>query len=319
MAETKSRFATDDDYFFFNNGTFCKILIYFNCLFEGEWNLKNPVLTDDIQEAFKELDEMGYGLYLIEVPEKKSILKWLDKTFDYSFLCNDYPTRYADLSDTWNTVSRNVETRLCGEGSVSCNRCFKFENNWKEIVQIIRENDKLAKTDVWKRNYEDIDWEQAKESNGLVDGSGKQVLGSSYIPVEKMNEKTTALLKTIAVPRSDEPKKWTYKPQGERWYVESIVWDVKEEIASRYGVIIEIEQCSLYYRGTWLIIKTKSERGKYEWTESLKIIERFCKDFGFDTRKELGLTFYYDLPWPEGQKQREEEDDQTDFFFDSMD
>ena len=74
MAGTKSRFATDDDYFFFNNGTFCKILIYFDCLFEGEWNLKNPVLTDDIQEAFKELDEMGYGLYLIEVPVSSSII-----------------------------------------------------------------------------------------------------------------------------------------------------------------------------------------------------------------------------------------------------
>ncbi len=116
MAEIKSRFATDDDYCFFNNGTFSKILIYFDCLFEGEWNLKNLVLAKGVQEAFKELNEMGYGLYLIEVPEKTSILKWLDKTFDYPFICNDYPIRYADLCDSWNTVSRKAETRLCSEG-----------------------------------------------------------------------------------------------------------------------------------------------------------------------------------------------------------
>ena len=54
MAETKSRFATEDDYSFFNNGTFSKILIRFNCLFEGKWNQRAPVLADGVQEAFKE-------------------------------------------------------------------------------------------------------------------------------------------------------------------------------------------------------------------------------------------------------------------------
>ena len=94
---------------------------------------------------------------------------------------------------------------------------------------------------------------------------------------------------------------------------------MKEEIASRYGVVIEIEQCSLYYRGTWLTIKVKTENGKYQWNEHLKILDKFCKDYGFASRKELSFIFGYDLPWPEGQKQREEEDDRTDSFFDSMD
>ena len=145
-----------------------------------------------------------------------------------------------------------------------------------------------------------------------------QILGGSYIPVEKLNEKTTAFLKTIAVPRTSEPKDYPFKPRNERWYITSIVWDVKEEIASRYGVVIEIEQCSLYYRGTWLTIKMKSEHGKYQWNEHSGILDKFCKDYGFDSRKELSFIFGYDLPWPEGQKQREEEDDQTDSFFDSM-
>ncbi len=319
MAETKSRFATEDDYSFFNNGTFSKILIRFNCLFEGKWNQRAPVLADGVQEAFKELIEMGYDLFLIEVPENDKILEWLDKTFDYPFLCNDYPSRYADLSDHWNTVSRNVDTSLLSEGCMSANRYFKFENNWNEIVEIIRENDKLAQVDIWSRHFDDIDWNQGKESNGLVDGEGNQVLGGSYIPVEKMNEKTTALLKTIAVPRTSEPKDYLFKPRNERWYISSIVWDVKEEIASRYGVVIEIEQCSLYYRGTWLTIKMKAEHGKYQWNEQSGILDKFCKDYGFDSRKELSFVFGYDLPWPEGQKQREEEDDRTDSFFDSMD
>ena len=135
-----------------------------------------------------------------------------------------------------------------------------------------------------------------------------------------MNEKTTSLLKTIAVPRTSEPKDYPFKPRNERWYISSIVWDVKEEIASRYGVVIEIEQCSsLYYRGTWLTIKMKAEHGEYQWNEQSGILDKFCKDYGFDSRKELSFVFGYDLPWPEGQKQREEEDDRTDSFFDSMD
>ena len=93
---------------------------------------------------------------------------------------------------------------------------------------------------------------------------------------------------------------------------------MKEEIASRYGVVIEIEQSSLYYRGTWLTIKMKAEHGKYQWNEQSGILDKFCKDYGFDSRKELSFVFGYDLPWPEGQKQREEEDDRTDSFFDSM-
>ena len=81
MAETKSRFATEDDYSFFNNGTFSKILIRFNCLFEGKWNQRAPVLADGVQEAFKELIDMGYDLFLIEVPENNKILEWLVQRF----------------------------------------------------------------------------------------------------------------------------------------------------------------------------------------------------------------------------------------------
>jgi len=202
---------------------------------------------------------------------------------------------------------------------MAANRYFKFENNWKEIVKIIRENDMLAKKVKWSRHLDDIDWNQEKEANGLVDGECEQFFGGSYIPVENMNEKTKDLLRTIAVPRTSEPKDYPYKPRHERWFISSIVWDVKEEIASRYGVKIEIEQSSLHYRGTWLTIKMKAEYGKYQRAEQLEIMDKFCKDFGFDTRKELSFIFGYDLPWPEGQKQREEEDAQTDSFFDSMD
>ena len=63
----------------------------------------------------------------------------------------------------------------------------------------------------------------------------------------------------------------------------------------------------------------KAEHGKYQWNEQSGILDKFCKDYGFDSRKELSFVFGYDLPWPEGQKQREEEDDRTDSFFDSMD
>lgn len=319
MAETKSRFATEDDYSFLNDGTFSKILIDFDCLFKEKWNQKNPVLADGVQKAFKELEEMGYDLFLEDVPLDDRILEWLDKTFNYSFLCNDYPTRYADTSDYWNTVSRNIETRLCREGCMFGNRYFNFENNWKEIVKMIRENDKLAKIDEWSGHFDDIDWNQEEELNGLVNEKGTQILGGSYIPVEEMNKKTTAFLKTIAVPRTSEPKDYSFKPQKERWYIKSIVWDVKEEIASKYAVVIEIEQCSLYYRGTWLTITMKAEHGKYQWNEFQKILDKFCKDYGFDSRKELSFIWGYDLPWPEGQKKREQEDDMTDFHFDSLD
>lgn len=165
-----------------------------------------------------------------------------------SFLKNDYPTRYADLSDHWN---------------------------------------------------------QGMESNELVDGEGNQVLGGSYIPVEKMNEKTTAFLKTIAVQRISGPKDYPFKQRNECWYISSIVWDVKEEISSKCGVLIEIEPCSPYYRGTWLTIKMKCEHGKYQWNEHSGILDKFCKDYRFESRKELSFIYCYDLPWPEGQKQRE--------------
>ena len=47
---------------------------------------------------------------------------------------------------------------------------------------------------------------------------------------------------------------------------------------------------------------------------------KFCKDYGFDSRKKADIEVdAYDLPWLEGQKEREEQDDRTDSFFDSMD
>ena len=95
--------------------------------------------------------------------------------------------------------------------------------------------------------------------NGLVAGNGNQVLGGKYIEVEKMNANTTKLLREeIAIPRTENSVPYSFKPIKERWYINAITWDVKPEIAAKYDVRIEIEQGSLYYRGTWLEIKAKS-------------------------------------------------------------
>lgn len=273
--------------------------------------------ADNAKEAFKELQNMGYDLYLIEVPEQQEILDALDSEFDYPFCCNDYPTRYADLSDHWNTVSRNVETSLSTEGESSKNRYFHYEDNWLEIVQIIKENDLLAKTISSRVIYDDIDWNQGKVKNGLVDQDGNQFLGGEYIEVEKMNYVTTELLKQIGVSRTKEPVQYSFKPIKERWYINAITWDVKPEIAAKYGVKIEIEQGSLYYRGTWLTIRAKSYEKDYKTLN--EITKQFCSDYGFDRKKEISFVFGYDLPWTEEQKKREEEDDKTDSFFNSMD
>jgi hypothetical protein len=317
MKQKKSYFATENDFTFFNNCTFSSICINFDCLYKNKFDFYNTELSDDILESFDELRNMGYDLYLYNVPESQEVLEWLDKTFKYGFICNEEPTRYADLSDHWNTISRNIDIDLCCEGEIGKNRYFKFEDNWKELVDIIKKNDILAKTDTRKVFYDDIDWEQEKVANGLT-VNGKQVLGSSYIPVEKFNEKTTEFLKTIATQRNESPKEWKYKPDNERWYVKYIVWDVNEEIAQKYGGRIEIEQNSLYYRGTWLTIKLKTKLGKYKWDEFPRVLEKFCKDYGFDSRKKAEFRIEvdaYDLPWLEGQKEREEQDDRTDSFF----
>ena len=95
--------------------------------------------------------------------------------------------------------------------------------------------------------------------NGLVDGNGNQVLGGKYIEVEKINANTTKPLREeIAIPRTENSVPYSFKPIKERWYINAITWDVKPEIAAKYDVRIEIEQGSLYYRGTWLEIKAKS-------------------------------------------------------------
>ena len=316
MNKYKSYFATEDDYHFFNNGTFSKILIDFDCLLK-KIDENTYHTADNAKEAFKELQNMGYDLYLIRVPEQQEILDTLDSEFDYPFCCNDYPTRYADLSDHWNTVSRNVKTSLSCEGGSSNNRYFHYEDNWLEIVQIIKENDLLAKTISSRVIYDDIDWNQGKVKNGLVDQDGNQFLGGEYIEVEKMNYVTTELLKQIGVPRTKEPVQYSFKPIKERWYINAITWDIKPEIAAKYGVRIEIEQGSLYYRGTWLTIRAKSYEKDYKTLD--EITKQFCSDYGFDRKKRISFVFGYDLPWTEEQKKREEEDDKTDSFFDSMD
>lgn len=316
MKKKKSYFATEDDYNFFNNGTFTKILIDFDCLLK-KVDENTYHTADNAKEAFKELQEMGYNLYLIEVPEQQEILDALDEEFDYPFCCNDYPTRYADLSEHWNTVSRNVETSLSGEGGCSNNRYFHYEDNWLEIVQMIKENDLLAKTISSRVIYDDIDWNQGKVKNGLVDQNGNQLLGGEYIEVEKMNPDTTELLSKIAIPRTKEPVQYSFKPIKERWYIDAITWDVKPEIAAKYDVRIELEQGSLYYRGTWLEIKAKSYEKDYKTLN--EITKQFCSDYSFDKKKEISFVFGYDLPWTDEQKKREEEDDRTDNFFDSMD
>ena len=108
--QKKSYFATENDFTFFNNCTFSSIRINFDCLYKKKFDFYNTELSDDILESFDELRNMGYDLYLYNVPESQEVLEWLDKTFKYGFICNEEPTRYADLSDHWNTISRNIDT-----------------------------------------------------------------------------------------------------------------------------------------------------------------------------------------------------------------
>lgn len=167
--------------------------------------------------------------------------------------------------------------------------------------------------------FDDIDWNQAKEENGLVTSDGKQILGGSYISVEKFNEQTTALLGSISVHGKTSPHLDRQKPSEERWYQDILTWNVNEEIQKKYGVQIKIEQGSLHYRGTWIEVIAESHNKSF--SNLKKTLEQFCEDYNFNSRKKIEATpsFPYDLPWPEGQKNREDEDDKTDFFFDSLD
>ncbi|MCQ2593455.1 MAG: hypothetical protein MJ188_11805 [Treponema sp.] len=313
----KSYFADENEFNFFGSGTLSKLLIGFDCLFEGNWKQNETILAAGAVEVFKAFEQMGYELFLIDVPVKNEILEWLDSTFNYAFTCNDYPTRYADLCDSWTSISRNSENRLCSEGDLTADRNINFDGDWNKVLSIIKENDIVAHTESASIIYDDIDWNQSKEKNGLADSDGNNILGGSYIPVEKMNEKTTEYLKTIAIPRTDHPKPYFIKPPEERWSAETIDWDVKEDIAQKYGVKIKIEQGSLYYRGTWIKVQVKAPFIGLEVLE--KICREFCNDYGFDSRKEIDFFLPYNLPWPEGQKKREEEDDMTEFWFDSLD
>jgi len=309
----KSYFATENDYSFFGNGTLTKLLISFDCLFDGSWEGINTQPYTEAAEVLKSLRKLGYSLFLCDVPEKEEILTWLDENFDYDFTCNDYPTRYADLSDHWTEIMRNIPMRLCPEGNKNYNRTICFSGNWNEILEIIKENDILARTEHASNTYDDIDWNQSEEENGLSDVNGKQLLGGSYIPVEKLNKKTTELLNQIAIPETNHLIEYSYKPNNERWPAEILKWNVKNDIASKYGVSFVIEQGALYYRGTWIKVIAKAVDGK--WQKLQKIVDQFCKDYGFASKKEISFITPYDLPWPEGQKKREEEDDDTDWFF----
>jgi len=313
----KSYFATKDDFNFFGNGTLHKMLIDFDCLINGKWKGNDTPLCDDVIEVFNSLRELGYSLFLSEVPKKDEILNWLDETFNYEFICNEYPTRYADTSDYWTEIRRNCQTSLCHEGVKNYNREICFSENWKEILEIVKENDILARTQQASNTYDDIDWNQQIENNGLSDENGNQFNGSNYIPVEKMNQKTTNLLKQIANPETDHPVSYGYKPDNERWPAEIIKWNVKDEIAKNYGVRFVIEQGSLYYRGTWIKITAKAVDG--EWQTLQKIVNRFCEDFGFSSRNEISFITPYTLPWTDDQKKREQEDDDTDWYFCSPD
>lgn len=314
----KSHFAKEYDCCFFGNAPLSKLLISFECVTEnGKWNGKETKPSKDSVQAFRKLRKMKYTLYLEDVPQEQQVLDWLDQTFDYDFTCNDCPTRYADLCDHWTTISPRIETRLLSEGDSNSNRDINYSNNWLEICRIIKENDILARTKSSYIIFDDTDMKQQKEKNGIVDEKGTQLIGSSYIPVEKMNEETTEFLKKIAEPQTDTPVTYAYKPNNERWNANVLVWKVKEEIAEKYGVQFVIEQGSLYYRGTWLKVIAKKLDAHSQ--DLGKIAEQFCRDFNIDSRRELSFITPYDLPWPEGQKQREKEDDRTDDFFDSYD
>lgn len=268
----KSYFADEEDCNFFGRGTLCKLLIYFDCVTQGEWNGPETKPAKDAVQSFKKLQQMGYALYLIEVPEKKEILDWLDATFDYPFTCNDYPTRYADLSDHWTTVSKNTTTSLCSEGFMDSNRDIHFENNWLEICKMIEENDVLARTNHGSYTFDDRENEKS----------------------DVMNHKTTEFLKEIAVPETPEPVDYGFKPTKELWTAKKIIWNVKPEITEKYGVTLLIEQGSLHSRGTWLTVTAK--KVDRTWLELLEVVKKFCKDYGIDVRKELSFVFPYDLP-----------------------
>lgn len=187
----RSYFADESDYSFFGSCTLSKLLIGFDCIVKDGWNGCNTIPADGVQEAFRTLREMGYSLYLSNVPEKDETLSWLDDQFAYPFCCNDEPTRYADTGDHWTTISRNVSTSLCSEGWSRCDRDIRYEDNWQAVVEIIRENDMLARTQSEYVTYDDIDRSQKLTPSGLVDDKGNQLFGSSYLQVEKLNEKTT--------------------------------------------------------------------------------------------------------------------------------
>ena len=104
-----------------------------------------------------------------------------------------------------------------------------------------------------------------------------------------MNYVTTELLKQIGVPRTKEPVQYSFKPIKERWYINAITWDIKPEIATKYGVRIEIEQGSLYYRGTWLTIRAKSYEKDYKTLD--EITKQFCSDYGFDRKKRISFGY----------------------------
>lgn len=313
MDEIESCFADEDSLCFYGNGTLSKLLIDFDCLFDGEWLGSDTRLADGILDSFTELRNLGYGLFLYNVPYDQMFLEWLDYTFDYPFICNDDPNRYADTGDHWTTISRRIETKLCPEGNPRCDRNINFAGKWNDVVEIIKENDAVAQTNSASIVYDDIDWNQAKVENGICNGDDKKYFGDSYIPVEKMNAETTEFLNAIAKPRTNRAISYSYKPIKERWYAESIIWDVNEEIASEYGASIEIEQGSLYYRGTWIKVTARAPFKDYGELE--EICRKFCDDFCIDNRKELNLLFVYDWPWSEEQKKREKEDDDTDDFF----
>ncbi len=185
-----------------------------------------------------------------------------------------------------------------------------MENNKSYFTD---KNDLLTKTVSSSNIYDDIDWKQKKEKSGIADNTGKLLFGGSYTPVEKMNAKTTELLKQIAIPETNHPIDDKFKPDNERWTAAKIIWNVKEEIAKKYEASFVIEQGSLYYRGTW--IKITAQKIDCDCQELQKILNQFCKDYKFDTHKEITFSFPYELPWSEEQKEREDADDRTDSLF----
>ena len=311
MKKVEKSYFADEYGMFYEAKAYDALEVDFNCLFSGKWN-ENSVSLHDTTQALHKLQDMGYTIVINDVPQDNAALKWIDEKIRISFVCNDYPTNYIDLSDYWTSIARNTKTYLCKRGETNRSRHIHFSNNWNKIVKIIYENDILIRTKSEYITYDDIDYTQPKENAGVTcDGQTNPDL--DFIPVEKMNEKTTALLMKIAV-RDSEIRKQYFESRGEQWRAEYFTWYVKKEIADAYGVQIEIEQGSLMYRGTWLTIKVLSaEKTKVQLAETLK---QFCADYGFDSKKEIRFTFPYDMPWTDEQKRREKADDDTDWFFD---